>query len=90
MIDNKPFFVQPVKNKQEAYEKIIEMSSNGDYTTRNLLDYFYHQKCYKIVAIDLSRLTNTSIPQRINFTGKLEQDDGATMFSIAEKHQKLF
>ena len=26
LIDNKPFFDQPVKNKQEAYEKLIEMS----------------------------------------------------------------
>ena len=25
LIDNKPFFDQPVKNKQEQYEKTIEM-----------------------------------------------------------------
>ena len=30
-----------------------------------------------------------SIPQQINFTGKLEDDDGATMFFIAEKQQKI-
>ena len=44
LINNKPFFDQPVKNKQEAYEKLIEMSRNYDYTTGNLLDYLYHQK----------------------------------------------
>ena len=33
LIDNKPFFDQPVKNKQEAYEKLIELSRNDDYTT---------------------------------------------------------
>ena len=43
VIENKPFFDQPVKNKQEAYEKLIEVSRNDDYTTGNLLDYFYHQ-----------------------------------------------
>ena len=32
LIDNKPFFDQPVKNKQEAYEKVIEISRNDDYT----------------------------------------------------------
>ena len=32
LIDNKPFFDQPVKSKQEAYEKRIEMSRNDDYT----------------------------------------------------------
>ena len=39
LIDNKSFFDEPVKNKQEAYEKRIEMSKNNDYTTGNLLDY---------------------------------------------------
>ena len=30
LINNKLFFDQPVKNKQEAYEKLIEMSRNDD------------------------------------------------------------
>ena len=29
-----------------------------------------------------------SIPQQINFVGKLEQDGSATMFFIAEKQEK--
>ena len=33
LIDNKPFFYQPIENKQEAYEKLIKMLTNGDYTT---------------------------------------------------------
>ena len=44
LIDNKPFFDRPVKNKQEAYEKLVEMSRNNDCTTGNLLDYLHHQK----------------------------------------------
>ena len=36
-----------------------------------------------------SRQKNTSIPpQQINFTGKLEEYDGATMSFITEKQQK--
>ena len=31
LINNKPFFGKPVKNKQKAYEKLIEMSKNDDY-----------------------------------------------------------
>ena len=42
IIDNKPIFDQPVKNKEEAYEKPIEMSRNNDDTTGNLLNYLYH------------------------------------------------
>ena len=56
LIDNKPFFDQAIKNKQQAYEKLIEMSINDYYyTTGNLLDYLCHQKYYKLVGIDLSR-----------------------------------
>ena len=64
------------------------MSRNDDYATGNLLDYLYHQKYYKLIGIDLLRQTNTSIPQQINFTGKIEEDDGVTMFFISEKQQK--
>ena len=64
------------------------MSRNDNYTTGNLLDFSYHQNYYKLIRIDLSRQTNTRISQQINFVGKLEKDDGATMFFIAEKQQK--
>ena len=63
------------------------MSRNDDYTTGNLLEYLYHQKCYWLIGIDLSRQTNTSIPRQINFVEKLEDDD-AKMFFIAEMQQK--
>ena len=49
------------------------MPRNDDYTTGNLLDHLYHQKYYKLVGTDLSRQTNMSIPQKINFVGKLEE-----------------
>ena len=55
LIDNKPFFDQPVKNKQEAYEKLVKMSRNDDYTKGSLLHYLYHQNYYKLIDIDLSR-----------------------------------
>ena len=77
-----------MRNKQEAYEKPIEISRNNDYATGNLLNYFYYQKYYKLIPIDLSKQANTSIPQQINFLGKLEEDDSATMFFTPEKEQK--
>ena len=88
LIDNKPFSDHPVKNKQQAYKKLVVMSRNNDYTTWNLLNYLYHQKYYKLIGIDVSRQKNTSISQQINFVGKLEEDDGATIIFIAEKQQK--
>ena len=89
IIDNKLFFDQAVKNKQESYKKLFEISRNDDYTTGNVSDYLYHQKYYKLIGSGFSRQTNTSIPQQINFAGKLkEEDDDATMFFIAQKQQK--
>ena len=90
LIDQKPFFEIPVKNKEEAYEAIIEMSKNNDYTTGNLLDYEYFSKHYKLIPIDLSKqidLENPNLKQQINFIGKLEEND-ATMFFIIEKKEE--
>ena len=64
------------------------MSINNDYTTGNLLDYSYNQNYYKPIAKDLSRQTYTTIPQHINFTGKLAEDGNATMFFVCEIQQK--
>ena len=81
----KSFFDQSVKNEEEAYEKLIELSNNNDYTTGNLLDYAYYKKHYKLIAVDLSKQTKLKDPQQINFIGKLLRNTGATMFFIIEK-----
>ena len=77
-----------MKNKQGTYEKLAEISRSNDYITGNLQDYFYHINYYKFIGIDLSRQANVSIPQQINFTQKLKENDGATMFFIVEKQQQ--
>ena len=74
LIDGKLFFEIPAKNKEEAYEAIIEMTKNNDYTTGNL-DYEYFKDHYKLIAIDLSKqieLANPDLKQQINFIRKLE------------------
>ena len=75
----------PVKNEEEAYEKIIDIINNNDYTTGNLLDFAYFKKNYKLIAIDLSKQTKLKDPQQINFIGKLSRRSGATIFFIIEK-----
>ena len=67
LIDGRSFFDLPVKNEEEAYEKIIEMSNNNNYTTGNLLYFAYFLKNYKLIAIDLSKQTKIKDPQQINF-----------------------
>ena len=57
VIDEKSFFLLPVKNKKETCEKIMSMSRSNDYTTGSLLDFAYSKEHYRLVAIDLSRQT---------------------------------
>ena len=52
LIDGKSFFDLSVKNDEDAYEKIIDMSNSSDYTTGNLLGYAYYKKHYRIIAIE--------------------------------------
>ena len=89
LIDGKPFFEIPVKNKEEEYEAIIETSKNNDYTTGNLLVYEYFSKHYQKIRIDLRKQIeseNPDLKQQINFIGRLEED--ATMFFIIDKKKK--
>ena len=46
IIDKLAFFDLPIKNEEEAYEKIIDISRNNECTTGNLLDYYYFKKYY--------------------------------------------
>ena len=69
----------PVKNEEKAYEKIIEMSNNNDYTTGNLLDFGYFKKSCRLIAINLSKQTKLKYSQQSNFIGKLLRKTGATL-----------
>ena len=89
IIDKLAFFDLPIKTEEEAYEKIIDISRNNEYTTGNLLDYDYFKK-YKLIAIDLSKQQvlqeNEDLIQQINFIGRLTE--AANVFIIIEKKEK--
>ena len=87
IIDKLAFFDLSIKTEEEAYEKIIDISRNNEYTTGNLLDYDYFKKYYELTAIDLSKQQelqeNEDLIQQINFIGKLEE--AANVFIKIEK-----
>ena len=88
MIDGTPFFEIPVKNKEKAYETIIEMSKNNDYTTGNLLDYEYFPTHYKIIAIDLSKQTELEtldLEQQINLLEGLKKMQQCSLLLIKKE-----
>ena len=86
IIDELAFPSSPIKTEEEAYEKIIDISRNNEYTTGNLLDYHYFKKHYKLIAIDLSKQQvlqeNEDLIQQINFIGRLTE--AANVFIIIE------
>ena len=87
LIDGNVFFELPIKNIEETYEKIIQITDHSRYYTRgNLLDYEYFKEPYKLIAIDLSK--QIELKQQINFVGNLERDNGAVMFFIIEKSEE--
>ena len=89
IIDKLAFFDFPIKTEEEAYEKIIDISRNNEYTTGNLLDHDYFKNYYKLIAIDLSKQQvlqeNEDLIQQINFIGRLEQ--AVNIFIIIKKKE---
>ena len=89
IIDKLAIFDLPIKTEEEAYEKIIDISRNNEYTTGNLLGYDYFKKYYKLIDIDLSKQQvlqkNEDLIQQINFIGRLE--NAADVFNIIEKKE---
>ena len=89
IIDKLAFFDLPIKTEEEAYEKIIDICRNNEYTTGNLLDYDYFKKYYNLIAIDLTKQQvlqeNEDLIQQINFIGKLEE--ATNVFIIIEKKE---
>ena len=89
IINKLAFFDLPIKTEEEADEKNINISRNNEFTTRNILDYDYFKKYYKLIAIDLSKQEvlqeNEDLIQQINFIGRLEE--AANTFIIIEKEE---
>ena len=89
IIDKLAFFDLPIKTEEEAYEEIIDICRNNEYTTGSLLDYDYFKKHYELIAIDLSKQQvlqeNEDLIQQINFIGRLTE--AVNVFIIIEKKE---
>ena len=89
-IDWKSFFDLPVKNEEEAYEKIIQINRNNDYTTGNLLDFAYFKENYRLTAIDLSKQIKLKSLNKlillVNLKDKIMEQQ---CFSLLKSQKKL-
>ena len=52
LIYKKSFIHLPVQNKDEAQEKVIEISRNNNEPTGNLLDFANFKENYRLIAND--------------------------------------
>ena len=80
----------PVKNEEEAYEKIIQINRNNDYTTGNLLDFAYFKENYRLTAIDLSKQIKLKSLNKlillVNLKDKIMEQQ---CFSLLKSQKKL-
>ena len=95
-LDGKNLFDQAVISSVRTYDDIRNIATGqGDgYATGCLLDYNYFNNYYKMIAIDFSKQQTLDAGpkaiQQINFTGKVDQVEGATMFfSIKEAKETI-
>ena len=90
LIDRKSFLNMSIKNEEETYEQIIEMGRNNDYTTQFIRLWIL----FKILQINCNRFKQVNwirkpwLNKQNNFIGRLERNEGVTMFFIIEKSEK--
>ena len=97
MIDGKNFFDQPINNMINTYENIRKntIGQGDDYTTGCLLDNTYFKKCYKVIAVDLSKQQalneDPQAIQQINFTANLDRANNTRIyFNLEEAKETVF
>ena len=70
LVDQKPFYEIPIKNKEQTYKTFTQLIKDGNYTAGNSLSYEYFCTHYKLIAIDLSKQNSGFENQQINFIGR--------------------
>ena len=76
-----------MRNKQEVWKTCQNIKTQWLYN-RKLITLLISSNYYKLIGIDLSRQTNTTIPQQGNFIGELEEGNGTNMLVITEEQEK--
>ena len=66
------------------------MSINNDYTTGNLLNFSYHQNCYKLIGIDLSRQKIRAILNKLILQKNQEKMMAQQCVLLLKISKKLF
>ena len=96
-IDGKNFYDQAINDSIKQYDEIRKISTGqgADYATGCLLDFFYFEKKYRLIAADLSKQktldADSRAIQQIIFTGKTKATEANTrviIYYILEKSKE--
>ena len=92
IIDGRNFYDNPIESDIEKYRELkkVMIGKGEDYTTGSLLDFNYFKKCYKLVAVDLSKQkeldADPRVIQEIEF--KYMLGTNSTIYWILEKSKE--
>ena len=92
MIDGRNSFDQLLQNNLRTNDNIAT-GHGDDYTIVCLLHYPYFEKCYKLIAIDLTkqpkRNADPKAIRQIIFTGNLKEHNATIFFIIQEAKETI-
>ena len=77
-IGGRNFYDQPINDLIKQYEEVRKISTGqgDDYTTGCILDFFYFEKSYRLIAADLSKQKSLDADhkaiQQVIFTGNIK------------------
>ena len=92
IIDGRNFYDNPIESDIEKYRKLkkVMIGKGKDYTTGSLLDFYYFDKHYKLVAVDLSKQkeldADPRVIQQIEFKYTLETN--SIIYWVLEKSKE--
>ena len=96
-IGGRNFYDQPINDLIKQYDEIRKISTGqgDDYTTGCLLDFFYFEKNYRLIAADLNKQkaldADLRAIQQIIFTGKVtarQNNTGVIIYYILEQSKQ--
>ena len=89
-IDGRNFYDQPINDSIKQYDEVRKISTGqgDDYTTRCLLDYFYFENNYRLIAADLHKQKALEADSRAIQQIILVSNTRVVIFYVLEKSKE--
>ena len=90
IIDGRNFYDNPIESDIEKYRELkkVMIGKGEDYTTESLLDFYYFDKHYKLVAVDLSKQKELDADPRAIQQIEYMLGTNSTIYWVLEKSKE--